>query len=47
MENIINVNNNLQFPDGMRVLVVDDSPVCLKYIAALLLKCRYHGSYYF
>ncbi|CAO2832647.1 unnamed protein product [Amaranthus hypochondriacus] len=41
MENIINVNNNLQFPDGMRVLVVDDSPVCLKYIAALLLKCRY------
>ncbi|XP_059635811.1 uncharacterized protein LOC132277994 [Cornus florida] len=29
------------FPEGLRVLAVDDSIVCLKLIATLLHKCRY------
>ncbi|KAF5943950.1 hypothetical protein HYC85_018027 [Camellia sinensis] len=29
------------FPEGLRVLVVDDNVVCLKVVAALLNKCRY------
>ncbi|KAJ3695557.1 hypothetical protein LUZ60_000934 [Juncus effusus] len=31
-----------QFPIGMRVLAVDDDPVCLKLLETLLLKCNYH-----
>lgn len=32
-----------QFPVGMRVLAVDDDPVCLKVLESLLRRCRYHG----
>ncbi|KAI8014818.1 Two-component response regulator ARR14 [Camellia lanceoleosa] len=32
---------NANFPEGLRVLVVDDNVVCLKLVAALLNKCRY------
>lgn len=28
---------------GMRVLAVDDDPVCLKVLESLLRKCEYHG----
>lgn len=35
-----------QFPEGLRVLAVDDNVVCLKVIAALLIKCRFVGSSY-
>ncbi|KAJ4792549.1 two-component response regulator [Rhynchospora pubera] len=31
-----------QFPIGMRVLAVDDDPVCLKLLENLLLRCQYH-----
>lgn len=31
-----------QFPVGMRVLAVDDDPVCLKVLETLLLRCQYH-----
>ncbi|KAL9257285.1 Two-component response regulator ORR23-like protein, partial [Drosera capensis] len=31
-----------QFPVGMRVLAVDDDPVCLRLIEALLKQCKYH-----
>ncbi|CAL5385367.1 unnamed protein product [Camellia sinensis] len=37
---------NANFPEGLRVLVVDDNVVCLKLVAALLNKCHYkedHG----
>jgi hypothetical protein len=27
----------------MRVLAVDDDPVCLKVLEALLRRCQYHG----
>ncbi|KAI3958987.1 hypothetical protein MKX01_023663 [Papaver californicum] len=30
-----------KFPEGLRVLVVDDSPSCLKFIEGLLKSCRY------
>ncbi|KAG8072745.1 hypothetical protein GUJ93_ZPchr0006g45315 [Zizania palustris] len=33
-----------QFPVGMRVLAVDDDPVCLKVLETLLLRCQYHVS---
>lgn len=36
-----------QFPVGMRVLAVDDDPVCLKVLETLLLRCQYHGKYFF
>ncbi|CAM0913110.1 unnamed protein product [Alopecurus aequalis] len=31
-----------QFPVGMRVLAVDDDPVCLKVLEGLLRRCQYH-----
>ncbi|XVE97504.1 hypothetical protein REPUB_Repub03eG0025100 [Reevesia pubescens] len=31
-----------QFPVGMRVLAVDDDPICLKILETLLRKCQYH-----
>ena len=31
------------FPIGMRVLAVDDDPICLKLLDGLLRKCQYHG----
>ncbi|XP_038879805.1 two-component response regulator ARR12 isoform X2 [Benincasa hispida] len=30
------------FPVGMRVLAVDDDPICLKVLESLLRKCQYH-----
>ncbi|KAK6944236.1 Signal transduction response regulator, receiver domain, partial [Dillenia turbinata] len=30
-----------EFPDGLRVLAVDDDIVCLKLLCAMLIKCRY------
>lgn len=32
-----------KFPAGMRVLAVDDDPVCLKLLESLLRHCKYHG----
>ncbi|RWW88358.1 hypothetical protein BHE74_00002770, partial [Ensete ventricosum] len=32
-----------QFPVGMRVLAVDDDPICLKLLEALLVRCQYNG----
>ncbi|XP_052210266.1 two-component response regulator ARR12-like [Diospyros lotus] len=31
-----------QFPVGMRVLAVDDDPICLRLLETLLRKCQYH-----
>lgn len=31
-----------QFPIGMRVLAVDDDPICLRILETLLLRCQYH-----
>ncbi|RWW61610.1 hypothetical protein BHE74_00031330 [Ensete ventricosum] len=31
-----------QFPVGMRVLAVDDDPLCLKLLEALLRRCQYN-----
>lgn len=33
----------VQFPAGLRVLVVDDDVTCLRVLKAMLLKCRYEG----
>ncbi|KAL8492984.1 hypothetical protein ACS0TY_024261 [Phlomoides rotata] len=30
------------FPVGLRVLAVDDNPICLKLLETLLMKCQYH-----
>lgn len=32
-----------RFPIGMRILAVDDDPICLKVLENLLRKCQYHG----
>lgn len=34
-----------QFPDGLRVLAVDDNVVCLKILVTLLEQCRYKGQF--
>ncbi|KAJ4826057.1 hypothetical protein Tsubulata_048120 [Turnera subulata] len=34
--------NEDRFPVGMRVLAVDDDPICLKLLEGLLRKCQYH-----
>ncbi|XP_073149938.1 two-component response regulator ARR12-like isoform X2 [Henckelia pumila] len=31
-----------KFPAGLRVLAVDDDPICLKLLETLLRKCQYH-----
>ena len=36
-----------EFPVGMKVLVVDDDPVCLTILEHLLRKCSYRGSSFF
>uniref|UniRef100_A0A0D9XRI9 Response regulatory domain-containing protein n=1 Tax=Leersia perrieri TaxID=77586 RepID=A0A0D9XRI9_9ORYZ len=32
------------FPEGMRVLAVDDNPVCLKVLEVTLRHCKYHAT---
>lgn len=32
-----------QFPAGLRVLVVDDDPTCLRILEKMLKKCLYEG----
>ena len=34
-----------QFPAGLRVLVVDDDPTCLKILEKMLRNCNYEGTY--
>lgn len=34
-----------QFPAGLRVLVVDDDPTCLKILEKMLRNCLYEGKY--
>lgn len=36
-----------RFPVGMRVLAVDDDPICLKLLDTLLRKCQYRGLFPF
>jgi two-component response regulator (ARR-B family) len=36
-----------KFPVGMRVLAVDDDPICLKLLDTLLRKCQYQGLFPF
>ncbi|KZV16452.1 hypothetical protein F511_10064 [Dorcoceras hygrometricum] len=33
---------SVKFPAGLRVLAVDDDPICLKLLETLLRKCQYH-----
>ncbi|KGN60734.1 two-component response regulator ORR24 [Cucumis sativus] len=41
--NLVGENDDMeQFPIGMRVLAVDDDPICLKVLENLLRKCQYH-----
>ena len=37
---------NDDFPIGMRVLVVDDDPICLLLLENLLRRCQYNGMFY-
>lgn len=32
------------FPTGLKVMVVDDDPLCLKVIEKMLLVCKYEGT---
>ena len=32
-----------KFPAGLRVLVVDDDPLCLKVVEHMLKRCKYAG----
>ena len=38
-----NSSNWQNFPNGLRVLVVDDDPLCLKVIEQMLRRCNYEG----
>ena len=33
------------FPAGLRVLVVDDDPLCLRIVEKMLKRCQYVGEY--
>lgn len=34
------------FPEGLRVVAVDDDPICLKTLSVLLEQCKYQGMIY-
>lgn len=34
-----------KFPEGLRVIAVDDSPVCLMLLEALLRRCKYQREF--
>lgn len=36
---------DVQFPVGMRVLTVDNNPICLRVLETMLRKCQYNGSF--
>lgn len=36
-----------EFPAGLRVLVVDDDPICLLIMEKMLKSCQYEGNFYF
>lgn len=38
------LDDEIQFPAGLRVLVVDDDVTCLRVLKAMLLQCRYEGN---
>lgn len=42
---MVEKENSDNFPVGMRVLAVDDDPICLKLLECLLRKCQYHGMF--
>lgn len=47
MEKIRSDSDNYDdFPAGLRVLAVDDDPICLKLLETLLRKCQYHGAFF-
>ena len=33
------------FPAGLRVLVVDDDPLCLRIVEKMLKRCQYEGAF--
>ena len=33
------------FPAGLRVIVVDDDPLCLRVVERMLQRCSYRGAY--
>ena len=33
-----------KFPAGLRVLVVDDDPLCLRIVDKMLRRCQYEGA---
>lgn len=35
-----------RFPEGMRVLAVDDNPICLKNLEFTLRQCHYEGLFF-
>ena len=35
---------NPRFPVGLRVLVVDDDPLCLRIVEKMLKRCQYEGA---
>ena len=37
-------NANPRFPVGLRVLVVDDDPLCLRIVEKMLKRCQYEGA---
>ena len=45
MAGIVLKENNWddKFPAGLRVLVVDDDPLCLKVVEHMLKRCKYAG----
>jgi hypothetical protein len=33
-----------RFPAGLRVIVVDDNPLCLRIVEKMLQRCQYEGA---
>lgn len=42
---VVGLASRGNFPEGLRVVVVDDDPLCLRVVERMLIRCSYKGTH--